>query len=261
MASRPRPSRARACSCWLSSARSSCGGSASWCLAGSVGVRQHATLRIRGRRVRPPVAHPSASDGARAEPSAAAPRHGGDRGMRRGRHRGCEPAVHPHIVARQADRRHLGREHPHGDRAGATGGSQRDGTSAAPLPPHGGEYQELVKRHRYTFAVPEDADSYLVRGVARSRSRRWPRAPRAVCASTIQPSLRSGADPAPDRRSAGRDLGARFGPEPAPVRLVPAGMTVRLRTWGPSVASVPWQITAPGGCLTSIEPSDRPDPR
>ena len=189
----------------------------------------------------------------------AAPGHGGDRGAAQwSLIVAANQAVHPRLVTRQAD----------ASAPGSGTSSWRCGQGPQVVPDEqglpqtahhltAGEYRELVERRGSPFGVPEDADAYLVRRgalqveVMAAASRR-----RCVPRRSRHPRDRR-RDPAPDRRSAGRDLSPTVRPEPAPVRLVPAGMTVRLRTWGPSVASVPWQITAPGGCLVPIEPPDR----
>ena len=117
-----------------------------------------------------------------------------------------------------------------------------------------GRYRELVERRGSPFEVPEDPDAYLVRRGALLVERVAACSDGAVClpdpatlevGSELQ--LQTGDRPV-------KVSVRRFGPAPVPARTVPAGTTVRIWTWGPSVAEEPWMVTAPGGCLVPIPP-------
>ncbi len=117
-----------------------------------------------------------------------------------------------------------------------------------------GEYRELVRRRGSALAVPDDPDAYLVRR-------------RAVIVEPIAPDPdRRGCvdDPATLEVGSALQLHAgdrpvsvsvrRFGPAPVPAGTVRPGAAARIRTRGPSVATEPWLVTAPGGCLVPVLP-------
>lgn len=117
-----------------------------------------------------------------------------------------------------------------------------------------GELRALVDRRGRPMARSDDADAYLVSRAAIIIGAEVPAPDRGPCLD--QPgALRTGSDLLLHTDADPALVSARrFASRPIPARQVPAGTTVRIRLWGPSVATEPWMITAPGGCLVAVPP-------